>query len=266
MSGLKAEMRINVPNLGSSLCKKAGRKRLNPTLLLVLISVISALSFAPPCAAQSGYEIRNAVVTPEYGYEDFTYSAEVWMSEQAASKVGVIAVSKFSLKLNIYDNGELVHSESSDQTGMSKTSFVFGPYSFKDRFGITSTSNATFEYIFYAAGQQAAKSPRIKGPIVQPPTMTGIPSFENKPYFFQGISVSAGFKDLDGLKPDRHATWRSQVRWGRTNQGAGPQLTFPASPRERAHIPALWLRIFPVTEMAEISLSSWSTTISSLIH
>ncbi|NBK26601.1 MAG: IS21 family transposase, partial [Spirochaetia bacterium] len=31
--------------------------------------------------------------------------------------------------------------------------------------------------------------------------MTGIPSFEKKPYFFQGIAVSAGFKDLEGLNP-----------------------------------------------------------------
>ncbi|MHB8118334.1 MAG: hypothetical protein ACYDHX_06385 [Methanothrix sp.] len=168
--------------------------------MLLLVSIISALSLAPTCAAQSSYEIRSAVVTPEYGYEDFTYSAQVWMSEQAASKVGVLAVTKFSLKLNIYDNGVLIHSESSDQTGISQTSFVFGPYSFKDRFGITSTSNATFEYIFYAGGQQVAKTARIKGPIVQPPTLTGI-QFEKNPYFFQGIAVSAGFKDMDGLNP-----------------------------------------------------------------
>ena len=180
-------MHINISNLCSLLYKKIGKEQLNLTILLILVCVISALSLASPCAAQSGYEIRSAVVTPEYGYEDFTYSAQVWMSEQAASKVGVIAVTKFSLKLNIYDKGELIHSESSDQTGMSKTSFVFGPYSFKDRFGIAGTSNATFEFIFYAAGQQVAKTARIKGPIVQPPTMTGTPQFEKNPYFFQGI-------------------------------------------------------------------------------
>ena len=123
------------------------------------------------------------------------------MSEQAASELGVIAVTRFSLKLNIYDKGELILSESSDQRGLSKTSFVFGPYSFRDRFAIASTSNATFEFVFSAGGQQVAKTARIKGPIVQPPTMTGTPSFEKKPYFFQGIAVSAGFKDLDGLKP-----------------------------------------------------------------
>jgi len=202
LSGLKAEMRTELSNRGLSLCKKVGREQLNLTLLLVLVSIISALSLAAPCAAQSGYEIRSAVVTPEYGYEDFTYSAQVWMSEEAASKVGLIAVTKFSLKLNIYDQNQLVYSESSpSQAGMSKTSFVFGPYSFKDRFGITSTSNATFELVFYAGGQQVAKTARIKGPIVQPPTLTGTPSFEKKPYFFQGIAISAGFKDMDGLNP-----------------------------------------------------------------
>lgn len=154
------------------------------------------------CTAQSGYEIRNAAVTPEYGYEDFTYTAQVWMSEEAARQVGLIAVTKFSMKLNIYDQSQLVHSESSpSQTGMSQTSFSFGPYSFKDRFAIAKTSNATFEFIFYAGGQQVAKTARIKGPIVQPPTLTGTPSFEKKPYFFQGTSVSAGFKDLEGLNP-----------------------------------------------------------------
>ena len=113
MKGIRAEMRIKVSNRCSSLCKKVGRERLNLTLLLLLVSIISALSLAAPCAAQSGYEIRSAVVTPEYGYEDFTYSAQVWMSEEAAREVGVIAVTKFSLKLNIYDKVELVYSESS---------------------------------------------------------------------------------------------------------------------------------------------------------
>jgi len=169
---------------------------------LLIVSIISALSLVTPCTAQSGYEIRNAAVTPEYGYEDFTYTAQVWMSEEAARQVGLIAVTKFSMKLNIYDQSQLVHSESSpSQTGMSQTSFSFGPYSFKDRFAIARTSNATFEFIFYAGGQQVAKTARIKGPIVQPPTLTGTPSFEKKPYFFQGISVSAGFKDLEGLNP-----------------------------------------------------------------
>jgi hypothetical protein len=193
-------MRTELSNRCLSLCKKVGKEQLNLTLLLVLVSIISALSLAVPCAAQSGYEIRSAMVTPEYGYEDFTYSAQVWMSEEAAREVGTLAVTKFSLKLNIYNNDVLIHSESSDQTGMSKTSFVFGPYSFKDRFDIASTSNASFELIFYAGGQYVARTARIKGPIVQPPTMTGI-QFEKKPYFFQGMAISAGFKDMDGLNP-----------------------------------------------------------------
>lgn len=170
--------------------------------MLLIVSIISSLSFAMPCAAQSGYEIRNAAVTPEYGYEDFTYTAQVWMSEDAASEVGMIAVTRYSMKLNIYDHNQQIYSESSPtQMGMSQTTFSFGPYSFKNRFTIASTSNATFEFIFYAGGQQVAKTARIKGPIVQPPMMTGTPSFEKKPYFFQGIALSAGFKDMEGLNP-----------------------------------------------------------------
>lgn len=181
--------------------EKVKKFRYNYRLLLLSLCLIS-VSLVPMCAAQSGYEIRNAAVTPEYGYEDFTYTAQIWMSEEVARQVGLIAVTKFSMKLNIYDQGQQIYSESSpSQTGMSQTSFSFGPYSFKDRFAIDSTSNASFEFIFYAGGQQVGKTARIKGPIVQPPTMTGTPSFEKKPYFFQGIALSAGFKDLEGLNP-----------------------------------------------------------------
>ncbi len=180
---------------------KARKSKHNYRSLLLSLCLISAF-FIPICAAQSGYEIRNAAVTPEYGYEDFTYTAQIWMSEEVARSVGGNAVTKYSMKLNIYDQNQPVHSESSpSQMGMKQTTFSFGPYSFKDRFTIASTNNATFEFIFYADGYQVAKTARIKGPIVQPPTMTGTPSFEKKPYFFQGIAVSAGFKDLEGLNP-----------------------------------------------------------------
>ena len=91
-------MRNEISNRCSSLCKKVGRERLNLTLLLLLVSIISALSLAPPCAAQSGYEIRSAVVTPEYGYEDFTYSAQVWMSEEAASRSRLDCRNKIQLE------------------------------------------------------------------------------------------------------------------------------------------------------------------------
>jgi len=169
--------------------------------LFILFSfIISCLFLSPTCSAQGGYEIRNAIVTPEYGYEDFTYSAEVWSSEEAASEVGAVAVTKFSLKLNIYNNGELIHSDSTDQTGMAKNSFSFGPYSFKNRFTIEETENASFEFIFYAAGRAVTRTKMIPGPIVKPPTATGV-QFDRTPYFFQGISASAGFRDQDALDP-----------------------------------------------------------------
>src|SRR5512137_2784254 len=71
----------NESNRCSQIFKRLERERYYYTLLLIIVSIISALSIVPMCAAQSGYEIRNAAVTPEYGYEDFTYTAQVWMSE-----------------------------------------------------------------------------------------------------------------------------------------------------------------------------------------
>ena len=191
----------NVSELCPSLFESSKRNGSRLALFLLFISTISALALAPTCAAQSGYEIRNAIVSPEYGNEDFTYSAEVWMSDQAAGEVGALAVTQFSLKLNIYNDGKLVHSDSSDQRGMTKSNFVFGPYNFKNRFGISETENATFEFVFYAAGSQVAKTKRLLGPIVKPPNLTGTPLFDRTPYFFQGLSVSAGFRDMDGLDP-----------------------------------------------------------------
>ena len=201
MSRIIADMIDKVSELCPSLFKSSRRNGSRLALFLLLISIISALALAPTCAAQSGYEIRNAIVSPEYGNEDFTYSAEVWMSDQAAAEVGALAVTQFSLKLNIYNDGKLVHSDSSDQRGMGKSSFVFGPYNFKNRFGISETENATFEFVFYSAGSQVAKTKRLLGPIVKPPNLTGTPLFDRTPYFFQGLSVSAGFRDMDGLDP-----------------------------------------------------------------
>ena len=204
MSRIIASLADNVMELSPSRRKNEKMDTFRPVLPLLFLSflaLISALALAPTCAAQSGYEIRNAVVTPEYGNEDFTYSAEVWMSDEKASKVGALAVTQFSLKLNIYNDGKLVHSDSSDQRGMAKSSFLFGPYNFKNRFGISETENATFEFVFYSAGSQVAKTKRLLGPIVKPPNLTGTPLFDRTPYFFQGLSVSAGFRDMDGLDP-----------------------------------------------------------------
>ena len=187
-------------NLCSSLYSKFRKEGCRTILIILFTFALSCLFFSPICAAQSGYEIRNAIVTPEYGYEDFTYSAEVWMSQNVADDVGVIAVTQFSLELNIYNNGNLIHTDSIDQRGMAKNSFSFGPYSFKNRFAIEETENASFEFIFYAAGRAVASTKRIPGPIVKPPTATGV-QFDRTPYFFQGISASAGFRDQDALDP-----------------------------------------------------------------
>jgi len=87
-------------NCNGSLREKILKWRSNHRLFLSCVCLISALTLSldSPCAAQSGYEIRNAIVTPEYGYEDFTYSADLWISEDVARDMGKIAVTKFSLK------------------------------------------------------------------------------------------------------------------------------------------------------------------------
>ena len=200
MSGIVADMAYNKSGLFELLCKIAAGERIHLTLLLIIVVAISALCLAPICSAQGDYEIRNAIVTPEYGYEDFTYSADVLMSEQAASRVGVVAVTRFSLKLIIYNDGKEIQTDSIDQTGMGKSSFSFGPYNFKNRFNIAETENASFKFIFYAGGQKVAETKKLLGPTVKPPTTTGI-QYDRTPYFFQGLTVSAGFKDQDGLDP-----------------------------------------------------------------
>jgi hypothetical protein len=177
-----------------------GREILSIIPFLLLSLVISAQILTPACSAQSGYEIRNAIVAPEYGNEEFTYSAEVWMSEDVAGETGAIAVTQFSLKLNIYNNGNEEHTDSIDQRGMSRTSFSFGPYNFKNRFAIAETENASFEFVFYAAGQVVARTKRMPGPIVKPPTITGV-QFEKAPYFFQGLSAFPAIRDQESLDP-----------------------------------------------------------------
>ena len=196
----KADPASRAHNLRELMYGKFRKEQSWSTLFLLFSFAISCLFLSSTCVAQGGYEIRNAIVTPEYGYEDFTYSAEVWSSEEAASKKGVVAVTMFSLKLNIYNNDNLIHTDSIDQRGMGRTSFSFGPYSFKNRFAIDETENASFEFVFYAAGQAVTRTKRIPGPIVKPPSSTGI-QFEKAPYFFQGLSVRAGFKDQDALDP-----------------------------------------------------------------
>ncbi|MCX6673571.1 MAG: hypothetical protein NTY37_07315 [Methanothrix sp.] len=78
-------------------------------------------------------------------------------------------------------------------------SFVFGPYNFKNRFGIEETDNATFAFSLNVGGPRDTTG-KLPGPIVHQPELTGI-NFKATPYFFQGISASVGFKDQDGLDP-----------------------------------------------------------------
>jgi hypothetical protein len=190
-------MHIEISKLYSSFYKKIAGKGMNFALMFLVMGIVSALSLAPTCAADQYYQITNAIVTPEYGYEDFTYSAQIALSAEAAAKSGAVAVTNFQLTLVIYNNNVQKYTETITQRG--KTSFVFGPYNFKNRFGIDETDNATFEFYLDADGHKA-NTGKLLGPIVHPPKLTGI-NFEASPYFFQGISGSAGFKDQDGLDP-----------------------------------------------------------------
>jgi len=107
--GFMADLAGRALGFRMSLHSNAGKERLFIIPFLLLSLIISAQILTTTCYAQSGYEIRNAIVTPEYGNEEFTYSAEVWTSEDVAGEVGNMAVTQFSLKLNIYNNGPGSH-------------------------------------------------------------------------------------------------------------------------------------------------------------
>jgi hypothetical protein len=198
LSGLNADLPIDAADMGHNAMKKRSSYSI---AVIIFASLFSALFLTPACLAQGDFQLKNAAVTPDYGYEDFTYTVQVWMSDQIAGRVGELKVTTFNMQLNIYDKGTQIYSESSpSKRGLDQTSFSFGPYSFKNKFGIESTTNASFEFIFYKDGQEAARTARIKGPTVKPPALTGT-NFYKTPYFFQGISMTAGFNDMENLKP-----------------------------------------------------------------
>ena len=57
-------------------------------LFILLFNIFLAFALIQPGIAQGGYSIINPSVNPEYGYDDFTYSAQVAMSSDLASEVG----------------------------------------------------------------------------------------------------------------------------------------------------------------------------------
>lgn len=172
----------------------------------MLLAGFLIVFFSSSASAQSTIEVRNATVAPEFGYDEFTYSAQIWFSGTSTDVSG-----KFKVELRIYDNGASIYSESSMERRLTMDEiqnklsqpFIFGPYSFKDDFGIARTDNASYEFIIYRSGAVAART-LFRGPIVQPPGIMGTPQFDATPYFFQGISVSASFRDMDGLSPAAH--------------------------------------------------------------
>jgi len=113
----KAEIEDDISILPSPKYMRAENKSMNIRLLL-LFGILSAFALALPCSAQGGYSIINPSVNPEYGYDDFTYSAQVATS---SGRVGEIAVTKYYMELRIYNDGELLGSFPSEATtGLKK--------------------------------------------------------------------------------------------------------------------------------------------------
>jgi hypothetical protein len=212
LEGIKAEICGDGFDLRSLPLEKTGKKKHGFTLLLLFLSITSALFLAPGCMAEIDFDVKNATVTPDYGYEDFAYSAQIWLSDSSASRVGELAVTKFRVDLYIYDKDNLIYREPSSDVALSQQDIqnrisrplVFGPYRLMDKLGIASTSNASYEFVLYRSGEEVARSARLQGPVLQPPTITGLPQFDETPYFFQGISATAGFRDQDDILATCH--------------------------------------------------------------
>ena len=183
--------------------------------------------------AESDFDVRNATVTPDYGYEDFAYSAQIWLSDSSASRVGELAVTKFRVDLYIYNKDNLIYREPSSDITLSQQDIqsrisrplVYGPYRLTDKFGINSTSNASYEFVLYRSGEEVARSARLSGPVVQPPAITGQPQLDETPYFFQGLSATAGFRDRTALKPP--VIWKLLALWEQMNPRIGRQGEVP---------------------------------------
>lgn len=162
-------------------------------------------ALASPAASQCTYEVRDALVTPEYGYLDFNYSARVCFSGTITDVSG-----KYLMILSIYDGDRLLRQERSlerrldNQEIANKQSepFLFGPYSFQNDFGIERTENASYEFAVLKSGSEVARS-RYRGPVVEPPHLLNI-QFDENPYFFQDLVVRASFRDQPGLSPFAH--------------------------------------------------------------
>jgi len=176
---------------------------LKPILALLMLAAL-----ASPTVSQCTYEVRDAKVTPEYGYLDFNYSARVCFSGTITDVSG-----KYQMILSVFDGDRLLRQERSlerrlnNQEIMNKQSepFVFGPYNFQNDFGIEWTENASYEFKVLKLGTEVARSTH-RGPVVQPPHLSSSPQFNANPYFFQDLVVSASFKDQPGLKisPSAH--------------------------------------------------------------
>lgn len=165
---------------------------------MVLVILVS------PTLAQATYEVKNPTVSPDFGYEDFIYSASIGISGDNTDVSG-----KFKMELKIRDGEKLLRSESSPERRFNQDEimarlsepFTFGPINFVKDFGVSETDNASFELVAYKNGGPVA-SERRKGPIVSRPKPLII--YDQNIYFVRPLSVSISTKDMKGLSPSCH--------------------------------------------------------------
>lgn len=169
-----------------------------------IATMMVLIIFASPTPAETSYEVKTPAVSPDFGYEEFFYSASIGISGDNTDVSG-----KFKMELLIRDGEGLLRKETSPERRfdqdeiMARLSepFTFGPYNFERDFGIPETDNASFEFIAYKNGGPVASEKR-KGPIVSRPQPMA--RYDQIFYFVQPLSVSISSKDMKGLSPSCH--------------------------------------------------------------
>lgn len=168
------------------------------TMIMLLVAFISLT------VADTSYEVKNPMVSPEFGYDDFIYSAQIGISGENTDVSG-----KFKVELKIYDGERLLRSESLPDRRLNQEeimnrlsdSFTSQSINFERDFGIQAADNASFEFIVYKNNGVVASEKR-RGPVVSKPNP--IINYDRLVYFVQPLSVTVSAKDLRDLSPSCH--------------------------------------------------------------
>ncbi len=190
--------------MGMSNETKEIRDLKRPRWAAFIVTTMVLVILASPAFAETSYEVKNPTVSPDFGYEDFSYSASIGISGENTDVSG-----RFKMELLIRDGDSLLRRESSPDRRFNQDEimarlsepFTFGPYNFDRDFGISQSDNATFEFIVYK-NNGAVASEKRKGPIVSRPVP--IIRYDQHLYFVQPLSVSISTKDMKGLSPSCH--------------------------------------------------------------